>query len=87
MKFRANRDQGNPVHKRNLTMARKDKYAANQCENFFKNQSSHLRPERVKKTFKFLSKFKRNSTQVKNMTFIPISQWLKLLPSLPRQTS
>lgn len=80
-KFRSERDPRNNILKKELSKARKEKgdsiqaHIHDQCENFFQNLNSHHPAERVQKTFKFLAKYKRQSTQVQNKTFIPISHW------------
>lgn len=81
LKFKLGRDPSNVTIKRELGIARKAKYEANQahiadqCEDFFRNLVSHHPAEKVQKTFKFLNKFKRNAGQKQRKTFIPISTW------------
>lgn len=82
-KFRADRNSKDASLKTALKSARSLKYVTNeahiadQCSGFFGNLNSHHPAERVKQTFKFLSKFKKQSSKFTNKTFIPISHWYK----------
>lgn len=85
MKFKTSRDPANQSLQKELRVARKMKFEANQthigeqCDTFFKNLDGHHPGESIQKTFKFLARFKRVSTQPTNKTFIPISNWHKEL--------
>lgn len=87
LKFKLDWDPSNSFLKKELQLARKNKFNANQihigdqCSSFFKNLKSHQPGERIQITFKFLSKFKKSASLPKNKTFIPISVWQNDLKS------